>query len=160
VAYLTGSTFNRSHFAGNAFNGQVPEDPWSLVRFREGWSDEAIRAYKQTQPFETGPVATMDFRTAYQHVLDSGGATRPKRDAADVRIVNDVKNRTGRIIKSQTEVGGWPTLASEPAPADRDRDGMPDAWEIVHGLDPDDPSDRNAIGPSGYTRLEEYLNQL
>jgi len=37
---------------------------------------------------------------------------------------------------------------------------MHDAWELAYGLDPDEPSDGNAIGPSGYTRIEEYLNQL
>jgi hypothetical protein len=160
VAYLTGSTYNRAHFAGNAYDGQVPEDPWSLVKFREAWTPDHIRAYRQSQPFPTGPVQTADALTAMRRVLASGGASLPRRDAVDARIVNDVRNRTGRIINSQNQVGGWPQLASAPAPADRDRDGMPDDWETANGLNPDDPSDRNAIGPSGYTRLEDYLHQL
>jgi pectate lyase len=76
----------------------------------------------------------------------------------DLRIVNDVINRTGRIIESQEDVGGWPELKSAPAPKDSDRDGMPDEWEQKNGLDPDNPDDRNRIANDGYTMLEKYLN--
>jgi hypothetical protein len=71
-----------------------------------------------------------------------------------------VRNRSGRIIKSQEEVGGWPELKSLPAPTDTDRDGMPDSWETANGLNPNNPEDRNGIGEGGYTRLEQYLNEL
>ena len=38
---------------------------------------------------------------------------------------------------------------------------MPDAWEASHGLEPDDPDDRNGDRDGdGYTNLEEYLNSL
>ena len=53
------------------------------------------------------------------------------RDAVDIRIVGEVTSRTGHIIDSQSEVGGWPTLevnrrtiADGPAPSgDDDGDG-------------------------------------
>jgi hypothetical protein len=39
---------------------------------------------------------------------------------------------------------------------------MPNAWETSHGLNPDDPEDRNGTNLSriGYTNLEQYLNEL
>ena len=37
---------------------------------------------------------------------------------------------------------------------------MPDAWEVAHNLDPNNAEDRNEIAPSGYTWIEEYLNEL
>jgi len=38
---------------------------------------------------------------------------------------------------------------------------MADAWEQAHGLNPTNPSDRNADRDGdGYTNLEEYLNRL
>lgn len=160
VAYATGSTYNRAFFADNAWDGAVPADPWSLVRYRESWTPEDIEAYKQASPFEAGPVRTDDATTAATRILESGGASRPQRDAVDHRIVADVRERTGRIVQSQDDVGGWPRLGSAPAPADRDQDGMPDAWELAHGLDPDDPADGNLSGADGYTRLEEYLDAL
>ena len=44
------------------------------------------------------------------------------------------------------------------APADADRDGMPDAWEMARGLDPSDPGDAiEDRDGDGYTNLEERL---
>lgn len=35
---------------------------------------------------------------------------------------------------------------------------MPDTWELQHGLDPSNASDRNAdSNHDGYTNLEDYL---
>lgn len=64
------------------------------------------------------------------------------------------------IIDSQQDVGGWPELKSAVAPADSDHDGMPDAWECEHGLDPANSADRNGLGSNGYTNLENYLNSI
>ncbi|MBW7991635.1 MAG: hypothetical protein FVQ84_16700 [Planctomycetes bacterium] len=83
------------------------------------------------------------------------------RDAVDKRLMNDIKNRTGKLLDSQDEVGGWPKLKSKPAPKDADRDGMADAWETANNLDPKNPNDRNGDAhKDGYTNLEEYLNSL
>ncbi|MEI6945639.1 pectate lyase [Paraflavisolibacter sp. H34] len=160
IAYATGSPYNRDYFAGNYYNGQLPGDPWSLVLFQKSWTADQIQAYQQRKPFETGPVQTEDAPTAYRRVLQTGGAILPKRDAVDRRIVNDVRNRSGKIIKSQEDVGGWPKLQAAPAPADADRDGMPDAWERQKGLDPKNPDDRNKVAADGYTMLENYINSL
>jgi hypothetical protein len=47
-----------------------------------------------------------------------------------------------------------------PAPTDTDQDGMPDAWETDHGLNPLDPSDGPVVGSDGYSNLEKYLNSI
>jgi hypothetical protein len=50
---------------------------------------------------------------------------------------------------------------STDAPVDVDRDGMPDDWESTHGLNPNNPEDRNNdLDGDGYTNLEEYLNSI
>ena len=130
------------------------------MKYHDSWTDEGIRAYKQSEPFETGPMQMVDAHSAYQGVLKSGGASLPKRDIVDRRIVNDVKNLTGRIIKSQDDVGGWPMLKSVSAPTDTDHDGMPDDWENKNGLNPNNAEDRNDIAEDGYTMLEKYLNSI
>jgi hypothetical protein len=44
---------------------------------------------------------------------------------------------------------------------DSDHDGMPDEWEKAHGLNPNDPTDRNSVRDrDAYTNLEKYLNSL
>ena len=65
------------------------------------------------------------------------------------------------IINSPDDVGGWPVLKTGKAPLDSDGDGMPDAWERRHGLNPDDPLDAAAYTQDGkYTNIEVYLNAL
>lgn len=102
---------------------------------------------------------------AYAKVLESAGASKA-RDAVDQRVVEEVRNCNCHfgnegIIDSQTQTGGWPVLQSKPAPTDTDQDGMPDAWENKHQLNPKDAADRNgkSIVPL-YTNLEVYLNEL
>ncbi|MFI1744062.1 pectate lyase family protein [Thalassobellus sediminis] len=160
IAYSTGSPYNKSFFSGNYYNYKLPENPWDLVEFKSSWTKNNIQDYKQTKPFETGPVKIEDATVAYQRVLNEGGAILPKRDAVDKRIVNNVKNRTGEIIKSQDDVGGWPELKTSPIPMDSDADGMPDTWEMKNKLNPKNADDRNIIGKDGYTMLEIYLNNI
>ncbi|MCH8799795.1 MAG: pectate lyase [Chloroflexi bacterium] len=95
-------------------------------------------------------------------VLAGAGATVPKRDSVDLRIVSDVQNGTGSIIDFESEVGGFPDMAnaSRPSGFDSDNDGMPNAWEVAHRLDANDSSDGNQIHANGYTNVENYLNEL
>jgi pectate lyase len=105
-------------------------------------------------------IVAQDPKTAYELILAGAGAILPKRDMVDARIVLEVKNRTGKIINSQSDVGGYPTYNSTKPPADADNDGMPDEWEKRHGLNPADPTDGARVARSGYSHLEEYLNSL
>lgn len=112
------------------------------------------------QPFESPQVRTTSAERAYEEVLAHAGATLPRRDAVDERIVREVREGTGAHIDSQWEVGGWPSIESGRPPRDTDRDGMPDDWELKRGLKPRDAADAALIAPSGYTWIEEYLNEL
>jgi hypothetical protein len=54
-------------------------------------------------------------------------------------------------------------LGTDPWKADTDGDGIPDGWEVLHGLDPKNPSDAlldnepaSAGGPDGLNNLNEY----
>ena len=44
-------------------------------------------------------------------VLADAGARRWDKDPIDERLLREVKDRTGRIIDSESEVGGYPTFA-------------------------------------------------
>jgi hypothetical protein len=57
--------------------------------------------------FEAPTVRTTDAAQALNDVLAGAGATLPRRDAVDARLVREVETRTGRIIDSQKDVGGW-----------------------------------------------------
>lgn len=113
-------------------------------------------------------------------MLQNVGATLPKRDAIDCRIITEATDGTATyegessrtsgkrrnhgsptgIIDSQNDVGGWPLLQSAAASTDTDHDGMPDEWERRKGLCHNDAADRNRLHTSGYTAIEIYLNEL
>ncbi len=116
-------------------------------------------------PRITAPVNTQSAVDCYPLVLADAGATLPKRDPVDTRVIDEV--RTGKphhnngIVNSQTDVGGWPELQSTEPPADTDHDGIPDWWEKKYGLNPNDPADATQDkNGDGYTNLEKYLNGL
>jgi pectate lyase len=113
-------------------------------------------------------VTTLPAEVAYARVLAEAGASQglgcdgafyPRRDAADARIVSDVRNRTGRIIDDPVAVGGWPRVQGGEPCRDADHDGMPDVFERLRRLDPTDARDasRDPDG-DGYTNLDDYLN--
>ena len=118
------------------------------------------RAHMLTSRRHPAPqVTTLPAQHAYTQVLAHAGASLPRRDAVDARVVRSVMDRSGSLIDDPSQVGGLPALVSQPAPQDTDLDGMPDVWERAHGLDPDDPSDANGDrNGNGYTNIEDFIN--
>ena len=128
---------------------------------------DSIGSILMDTPFDVEDVQTQQASVAYESVLERAGASLA-RDKVDSRIVAEVRsgnsamggNKNG-IIDSQKDVGGWPTLKSFAPESDADRDGMPDEWERLKKLDPNDPSDANRFTLSkGYTNIEVYINTL
>jgi hypothetical protein len=151
VAFNESNSLAKAWFAGNSMNGVVPADPWSLV------SGLQTPGYRQAGPIDVAPVKADPAASAYEHVLADAGAS-VFRDSVDARVVAGVRDKTGKQIDSQAQVGGWPVLPTGKAAADTDGDGMPDAWEKAHGFNPKSP-DGAALAKdgSGYTNLELYL---
>ena len=152
---------SRAFFAGNTMNGRLPADPWTLVRAHAQHLPGGLPAgYKLSAPLPFAAIRVDAPDRTLERVLAGAGASLV-RDAVDQRFIADVRQRRGKLINSQAEVGGWPVLRSAPAPVDSDGDGMPDAWELAHDLNPHDAEDGKAVDPaSGYTWLEAYLNSL
>ena len=167
----TGAIYSLFHVAGNwtTASSTVTANNWNGgVQVISSSLYPTIRA---DTPFVVAPVVTQSAQDAYPLVLAYAGCRLPARDTIDTRIAGEVasgtvtyygsKNNYPGIIDSQSDVGGWPALASAPAPTDSDKDGMPDAWESAHGRDPNLASDRNLVdSATGYTQLELYLNEL
>lgn len=123
---------------------------------------ESMRRFVLSERLDAPSVKTTSAAGAYEDILVYAGATRPARDAVDLRMVDAVRTRSGKLLKSDPEaVGGWPTLASTQPPPDRDSDGMADSWEQSVGLDPKDPADgQSDADGDGWTNFEEYLHEL
>ncbi len=130
-----------------------------LVGFDKGWASFTGNFTTNNIRLPFPQVTTDTASNAYARVLSWVGAS-VVRDAVDARIVSNVMTKTGKIINSQNEVGGWPSMNSLPAPLDTDQDGMPDFWELALNSSTNNAADRNDLTPDGYTRLEGYLNWL
>ena len=162
LAFRESSVVSFGYFEDNSMDGAVPSDPWSLVDLQNFSTTQKDDYKSRSYEIPMEPVRTTSSEQAKTDVLAFAGASYPKRDIIDARIVNDVQNKTGRSIATIADQpeGAWPELQSLPAPEDDDHDGMPNDWELANGLNPDDAEDRNTIGQDGYTMIEVYLNSL
>ena len=162
----------------NSKYDEVPTDNWTYGMYNQvdasGNDGTYTEVTKDTmrinQPIPYGFVTTHKALRAFEKVVAYGGASY-KRDSHDTYIAEDVEKGTAKytgsgnspgFINSQDEAGGWPELNSETAPADSDGDGMPDAWETEHGLNPNanDANLYNLDSHRYYTNLEVYCNSL
>lgn len=148
----------RVYVKGNIGPGRLTNtgDEWGIVyaKYKDTFKSS-------TTVFTPSGVTLTAVEDVMDDVLDDVGATIPARDETDARVIKDGRDGTGHYLNSVNDVGGYPTYATGTAPADTDRDGMPDDWEKVKGLDPNDLTDSHGDrNGDGYSNLEEYLNNF
>lgn len=131
---------------------------------------------KMDAPAPTGEVTTHSADESFSKVLAYSGASL-YRDEIDARYMEEAKTGTAKykgsitqspgIIDKVSDVNGYTeanfSTGSRPADFDTDKDGIPDAWEIANGLDPNDASDALTYSLDSkeyYTNLEVYANSL
>lgn len=183
--------FGRVYANGNVVEGypEISENNWAggIQVQEQANTDGYTENMKWDKPFPIdNPFPIMSANEAYDFVMDNVGATFPKRDIVDQRVIEQVK--TGKvyydknlnpedfyqfeyrrlpkdsyksgIITDIKQVGGYPEYKGKPY-KDSDNDGIPDAWEIKYGLNPNDPSDANGdLSGDGYTNIEKYINGI
>ena len=90
----------------------------------------------------------------YATLLSHVGASLPRRDETDARVINDVINGTGRIIDNASEVGG--VMQYEPVYRTFE---IPKEWKEANGMGDSAESDVVTYGKwMGYTWIEAYVN--
>lgn len=115
--------------------------------------------YRAEAPVNALTITTAPVEDVAEMVLAGAGAH--PHDATDLRLAAEFRSRTGAQGAPDR---GHETPFEPPAPgepeADSDGDGMPDAWEIEHGLDPANPADAwDDRDGDGLLNLEEYLHE-
>jgi hypothetical protein len=181
--------YGRAYVNGNIMEGneEVTKNNWAGGVQVEEMKDagEYTDFIKWNEPFPMPKLTIVSASEAYAYVVKNAGATLPKRDAVDVRIAEQV--RTGKInykegvplpdkqfehrklpidsyklgiITDPIQVGGYPEYKGTPY-KDSDNDGMPDDWEIKHGLNPKNAADASQDkNKDGYTNIEDFLNSV
>lgn len=180
--------FGKAYVAGNVVEGneKVTADNWDGgIQPDVPNAERIVESVKSDKPMHMAQVTIIPTKTAYDFVLKNAGATLPKRDAVDERIIETVKTGKiynapdakpfhGKFIKRRlpedsykqgiithpSQVGGYPEYKGI-AYKDTDKDGMPDDYEKKAGLNPRkaDAANLSKTG-SGYSNIEDYLNSL
>ena len=184
------STFGKAYVNGNIVEGntRVTKDNWDGGVQVEDVADveKHIAAIRVNEPMPMARVSILPAQKAYEYVLENVGASLPKRDPVDKRIVEEV--RTGKIIYKEggktnvgnkfikrrlpedsykqgiisdvSQVSGYPEYKGTPY-KDADNDGMPDGWETKYGLNAKNAADASLDREKdGYTNIEEYINSV
>ena len=172
--------FGKAYVAGNVVEGneRVTSDNWAggvqvdIPRPRDPLpkgvrklsEEEVLANIRADKPYPHSYLEIQSAQEAYENVLANAGATQPKRDAVDLRIIEMVRTGTVTFEKGQgiitdiEQVGGYPEYQGQPY-ADGDNDGMPDQWELKVRLNPQDADDASQdANDDGYTNIEEFLN--
>lgn len=165
---------SRGHLAGNYFDGlqrKYNKDNFTAMNYEacfgpnSNYKATTRKEFEASKPFDAGKYKLANIETAqqaYESCLKFSGCSL-ERDLVDERFIKTIMDNTGKIIDSQSEVGGWDLYESinRSADWDTDRDGMPNDWETRMGFDPINASDgKTDKNGDGFTNLEEYLNSL
>jgi pectate lyase len=133
------SGLSRVYETGNLFDGMTP----ATLNF------SPLRVPGPPCPLTVKASPATD---AYARILSGAGAF--PRDAVDRRLVSEVVARGGRIV---SDVGTLPPITGGAPYADSDGDGMSDAWEKAHGLNPTVNDAWGHTGTSPWSNLERFL---
>lgn len=180
--YISGNyvTAAGSNAANYDWKGVIVDDAGGTI-------PDTIKLSSPISTFVNADVTTHTAENAYLKILSYGGASL-YRDYVDKRYMSEAKNGTTTYTGSATKTGEGKTvthhpgiidfvkdqgtysigIGTRPNDFDTDKDGIPDAWEDVNGLDKKDASDAtiitlDAVGNGGkgwYTNLEVYLSSL
>jgi hypothetical protein len=192
--------FGKAYVAGNIVEGndKVSRDNWAGgVQFADGGTkddpttttNESVKSLvtqvRSEKPFPMAPVSITSAQVAYEDVLKNVGATLPRRDPVDERVITEVKtgkvwsegkeftptpmkglakNNWGKagngIITDISQVGGYPDYRGEPI-KDLGADGIPASWKKKFNLDVNDASlAQKDLQGDGYTVVDKYLAGL
>lgn len=170
--------FGLAYVDGNVVEGnaRVTADNWDGGVQPEALGERAVvlAGLRSEKPYPHAYLELQSAKVAYDRVLSNAGATRPRRDAVDRRVIEMVRTgkvstRASPLAAQQLEGFGFSRqlirklvhevslgIITDPEQAggypeyqgepyrDTDHDGMPDDWETRCGLDSRDPADARA----------------
>ena len=122
-------------------NDSLSESSWVTVK------SGAPAGVVVTSPAPAPAVYSTNAMQAYNTVVADGGVGNSRglncdgswvnrRDSIDVRVINEVKTGTGKIIDDPSQVGGWIIPAAGVPCIDSEHDGMPNVWEQMYSFNP------------------------
>lgn len=180
---------------GNKFEVSGRFAPWTAGAAESANTTNVVKglpsSYLLSQvPYPLSGMTYDDAENAYNAVVTTAGASLPRYDEVDQRLLNEaagkvdpkyygslgngdlgiidspdnvVLNTPGVYYANSYAYANYPSLAlreGDKYAVDTDGDGMPDKYETEHGLNPNDATDGAKDSGNGYTNLEVYLNAI
>ena len=156
---------------------------WGMFAFNAPITDQTLT--QMATPFATPAVTTQSAIDGYWQTLKHVGnfwwlrddpttlqdESQAGRDLIDSRVIGNVLNNTNppngvaANAPNAAELNGVLTapMITRPAGWDTDNDGMPDVWEVAHGLNPSSPVAtpdwKLDFDNDGFINLLEYINE-
>ena len=124
---------------------------WNMVSLDDPADSLLNMAEFPSASFSDLPLAPVD--DLWPNIMNKVGAISPQRDEIDTQVVADVDARTGSVIDTTFNV--WPEYPPGTPQSDLDGDGMWDAFEILHGSNPEVP---DAFDEDGEFELWQYFS--
>ncbi|MDE6657801.1 MAG: carbohydrate-binding protein, partial [Oscillospiraceae bacterium] len=180
MLYLSGNRIlNQDNSVRNDENSN-----WSALKYVDNKSEANTKSEEHFKITANGAdVSTVltaeSAEDSYYHVIQfAGNGIAPDlRTAIDKQCADETLNGTGScsgtaeynasvtdLDKYHIQCGvsyTYPDAFLEKEIIDSDNDGMPDEWEELRGLNPNDPSDtKGDYCGLGYTNIEYYINDL
>lgn len=178
--YLTGNRIlNKDNSVRNAENAN-----WSAIDYKSGKTQDTTISNDHfpitVNGEDVSTVLTAESASdSYEHVISfAGNGIAPDlRTAIDKQCAEETKNGTGScsgtaaynssvtdLDKYHIECGisyTYPSAVTQKTITDADNDGMDDEWEVLRGLNPNDPTDyKGDYCGMGYMNIEYYINDL
>ena len=142
------------------------------------WEDQSGNI-KKSNEFSGAPKTARATASTGLPNLNCVGAWLPKRDSETTRVINEYKNGKGEVgIGSAPQDPKCPSKhcalgegkrvttqdypdVKRPIDFDTDGDGIPNYWEIRHGLNPNDPADGGEFKTGEvYNNWHKYIQSL
>lgn len=138
-------------YLANNFDDDATKDPWSIVLNKSTVSRSELEVLAPLSLLSIADAAMTEREAILDRVLENAGTRPGDRNEVDRRVIDDVRNGTGRIIncvapdgstRCQKNAGGWPDLARN-------------TRRLALPADPDGDKDAD-----GYTNVEEWLHEM
>lgn len=147
------------------FRTSDDQDEWSITQGKDGVANKDVLGSTSRRSLVPYPSQIVDDKITLVDAFDlwanlspTVGASLPRRDSADAKLINDYNTGYNRDSAYITQV--FPSLERGTPYTDVDNDGMADDWERANGMDLSKDDSAGDKDGDGYTNIEEFLNLI
>lgn len=114
-----------------------------------------LGTYIRETPYHQSDLVAKPTALVFNNIYRKVGSNYPSYDSIDESIFTRIDNNTGVVVHANPVL--YPTINGGTPLVDSNNDGIPDDWTSNNM-----PSGAtyNDLAPSGYTWIEEYINQV